>query len=1015
MNEETLFHLALETPAGERGSFLERTCVDAGLRRRVEALLRAHESPGGFLQGPVLATGATVGEFPATFAGADGPGVGACVGAYRMLQKLGEGGMGTVWVAEQQEPVRRRVALKLIKPGLGSEQVLRRFEAERQALALMDHTNIARALDAGSTAEGRPYFVMELVQGVPITRYCDELHLPIRERLALFVQVCHAIQHAHTKGIIHRDVKPSNVLVSVQDGRPVPKVIDFGIAKALHQPLTDQSLYTEVGQVVGTLEYMAPEQAEPSALDVDTRADVYGLGVLLYELLTGTTPLDRQSLRSAAYAEVLRRVRDEEPPRPSTRLGESQETLASAAARRRTEPGRLAKELRGDLDWIVMKCLEKDRTRRYETASALARDVERYLADEPVEACPPSAGYRLRKLLRKHRAAVGTAAAFVLLLVAGVVVSAGLAVRATEAEAKARDKERLALEERDAKEQARREAEAAQRKQAEAVAGLLESVFRGLDPRDPGQGLKGALVSRLDKVAADVAQEYAGEPLLLARMRAALGETQLGLGEPGKAVMLLLQTLEVRRALLGPDHRDTLESMIQLGRAYQAVGAWKLAEQLHREALPKCRAALGPDHRLTLQCMSTLADALRVTGRFQESLALLEQALARQEAALGPDHPDTLTTRSNLALTYLATGQHAKAAAALERVYAGRTKVLGPDHPDTLESMSNLATACRATGQLARALELLEKALAAETAKLGADHPYTLNTVNNLALARQAAGQNDRAMLLLRQALDRRKAKLGLAHPDTLLTIRHLAAACYGEGQKDEAVALWQEAATGMKRTFGAAHPNTLHCLTNLAIAHRDAGRADKALPLFREVAQAYTARVGPDDALTRRARVSAAAADLGANRSEEALRRFRGELAGLRQRRGADADDLTWVGADLMKYGQPAEAEHLLRECLDIRREGRPGTWQLFYAQALLGGALLDQGKYAAAEPLLLEGYAGMSRLGPKAAPAAPLRQAEALARLVRLYESTGRKDKAAEWRKKLEEAKAAQKKPTR
>ncbi|HZY83443.1 MAG TPA: serine/threonine-protein kinase [Gemmataceae bacterium] len=1026
MNEETLFHLALEMPAGERGAFLERTDGgDGALRRRVEALLHAHENPGGFLQGPALASGATVGPHPAPSeetAGAgrpdgEAPEPGDRVGAYKLLQKLGEGGMGTVWVAEQAEPVRRRVALKLIKPGMGSTKILRRFEAERQALALMDHTNIARALDAGTTAEGRPFFVMELVKGVPITKYCDELQLSVRERLALFVPVCQAIQHAHQKGVIHRDVKPSNVLVSVQDGRPVPKVIDFGVAKALHQPLTDQSLYTEVGQVVGTLEYMAPEQAELSALDVDTRADVYGLGVLLYELLTGTTPLDRKWLRRAAYAEVLRRVRDSEPPRPSTRLSESKETLANAAARRRTGPAQLAKEVRGDLDWIVMKCLEKDRTRRYETASALARDVERYLADEPVEACPPGAGYRLRKLLRKHRTAVGTAAAFVLLLLAGVAVSAALAVRATEAEGRALDKERLAREERDAKEAALRQAEAAQRKQADAVAGLLESVFRGLDPRDPGQGLKGELVSRLDRVAADLEKEYAGEPLLLARMRSALGETQLGLGEPAKAVPLLSQALEARQALLGPDHPDTLESLSKLGRASQAAGQWKRAVELHQEALEKSQAVLGPDNPATLKCMSALAGVYRSTGRLAEAQALSAQALARQEAKLGPDHPDTLATLTDLALTYLATGQHAKALPALERVLAGRTRKLGPDHPDTLESMSELANAYLATGQLARALALLEQALAKETKTLGADHPYTLNTMNNLASAYQAAGQSGRGLPLLEQVLGKRKAKFGADHPDTLVTMRSLAAAYYGAGQKDRAVALWEEAAVGMKRMLGTAHPNTLHCLSNLAVAYRDGGQADKALPLFEQVVQGYTARLGPDHSITLRARESLPAAYLAAKRPEQALRLYRSDLLVLRKRPGPEGPDLaaylTQVGADLVKYDQPAEAEKFLREGLALRVKGRPDTWAAFHTKALLGGALLGQGKYAEAEPLLLEGYEGMNKKGPKAAPAAPLRLTEALERLVRLYEATGRKDKADEWRKKLEEAKAGQKKP--
>src|SRR5262249_30012946 len=306
----------------------------------------------------------------------------AVLGPYKLRQKLGEGGMGAVGVAEQHEPVRRRVALKVVKPGMDSAQVLRRFEAERQALALMDHSHIAKVFDAGVTPSGRPYFVMELVPGVPITKYCDELSLPLRERLELFVPVCRAIQHAHTKGVIHRDVKAGNVLVRMQDGRPMAKVIDFGVAKALHQRLTDETMMTEFGAIVGTLEYMAPEQAEMSPLGVDTRADVYALGVLLYELLTGTTPLDRKRLKGAALSEMLRLIKEVEPPRPSTRLTESKETLAAVAAQRRTEPARLAREVRGELDWVVMKCLEKDRTRRYETANALAREIQRYLADE---------------------------------------------------------------------------------------------------------------------------------------------------------------------------------------------------------------------------------------------------------------------------------------------------------------------------------------------------------------------------------------------------------------------------------------------------------------------------------------------------------------------------------------------------------------------------------------------------------------------------------------------------------
>jgi serine/threonine protein kinase len=403
MTEEELFAAALEKHATDRAAFLDHACAaDAGLRGRVEALLRSHEQAGSFLDQPAAPdvtgdepAGRWIGS-PSELGNRPRPErPGSRVGPYKLLQQIGEGGMGTVWMAEQQEPVRRRVALKVIKPGLASDQVLARFEAERQALALMDHPHIAKVLDAGTipgepsgVSAGRPYFVMELVKGTPITKYCDEHRLPPRQRLELFVPVCQAIQHAHQKGIIHRDIKPSNVLVAPYDGKPVVKVIDFGVAKATGLKLTERTLFTEFGAVVGTLEYMSPEQAELNNQDIDTRSDVYSLGVLLYELLTGTTPLDRKRLKEGAFLEVLRIIREEEPPRPSTRLSQSKQSLPTISAQRQTEPAKLTKLVRGELDWIVMKALEKDRSRRYETANGLARDVERYLADEAVGGVP---------------------------------------------------------------------------------------------------------------------------------------------------------------------------------------------------------------------------------------------------------------------------------------------------------------------------------------------------------------------------------------------------------------------------------------------------------------------------------------------------------------------------------------------------------------------------------------------------------------------------------------------------
>ena len=423
--DRSIFLAAIDiaSPA-EREAFVARACGDdAQLRADVQALLAAHGQSDDLLDAPDQIS-PTI-DRPA----AERPGM--LIGPYKLLQQIGEGGFGVVFMAEQVEPVRRRVALKVIKPGMDTRQVIARFEAERQALAVMDHVNIARVLDAGTTESGRPYFVMELVRGTPITQYCDEDNLPVRERLELFASVCQAIQHAHTKGIIHRDIKPTNVLVTRQDGQPVVKVIDFGIAKALGQQLTDKTLFTDFAQMIGTPLYKSPEQAELSSTDIDTRSDIYSLGVLLYELLTGSTPVSKEQLKAAAFDEIRRIIREDDPPKPSTRISTA-EAAPSIAAQRHTEPAKLSKLIRGELDWIVMKALEKDRNRRYETANGLAMDLQRYLADEPVQACPPSVGYRLRKLVRRNKVLLATTALLVVMLLAavgGVAGAIGWAVR----------------------------------------------------------------------------------------------------------------------------------------------------------------------------------------------------------------------------------------------------------------------------------------------------------------------------------------------------------------------------------------------------------------------------------------------------------------------------------------------------------------------------------------------------------------------------------------------------------
>jgi eukaryotic-like serine/threonine-protein kinase len=770
----------------ERAAYLhEAYGGDEALRGQVEALLHRHEQAGSFLMAPPVDQGATAAsaeneeDQEQRKASSDTPtnAVGGCIGPYKLMQKLGEGGMGTVWVAEQQHPVKRRVAVKVIKPGLDSTQILRRFEAERQSLALMDHASIAKVLDAGATDAGRPYFVMELVQGLPITRYCDELHLSVRERLELFVPVCQAIQHAHQKGIIHRDIKPSNVLICIQDGRPIPKVIDFGLAKALHQRLTDESIYTEIGAIVGTLEYMSPEQAEMSPLGVDTRGDVYALGVLLYELLTGFTPLDKQRLRQAAYSEKVRLIKEEVPSKPSTRLTQSQEALAGLAARRRTEPARLAKELRGELDWIAMRALEKDRTRRYEAASGLARDVERYLHDEPVEACPPSASYRLMKFVRRNKGLIGALTGLFLLLVAGIVGTSWGLVRADRARHDADQARQAEVEQRQLAEanELKAVAAAAAEKQAKETAMARESetravldfvenkVFAAARPQgqDGGLGREVTLRKAVEAALPFVQQSFRQQPLIEARLRMTLGTSFLFLGQAQLAADQFQAARTIYAEHLGPDHPDTLSTMNQLARSYRALGRNADALKLYEETLALRKVRLGPEHPDTLRSMAGVATSYYDLGRHIEALKLNEEALALRKATLGPDHPDTLTSMNNLAGSYYALGRHAELLKLNEETLALRKAKLGPDHPDTLSSMNNLAISYNDLGRYADALKLFEETLALQKAKMGPDHPETWRTMYNIACVQAAmvpksadpSKQADLAMGLLKQAV----------------------------------------------------------------------------------------------------------------------------------------------------------------------------------------------------------------------------------------------------------------------
>jgi serine/threonine protein kinase len=535
-----LFLEAVEHHEGSRqAAFIrEAAAGDLLLFQRVDALLKAHGQPNHLLDGDRLA--ATL-DTPQP-----GEGPGTVIGPYKLLEQIGEGGMGLVFMAEQTQPVRRQVALKVVKPGMDTRQVVARFEAERQALALMDHPHIARVFDAGTTASGRPYFVMELVRGVPITEFCDQRRLTTRQRLELFGLVCQAVQHAHHKGIIHRDLKPSNVLVTLYDTIAVPKIIDFGIAKATGQQLTERTLFTHFAQMVGTPLYMSPEQAEMNGLDVDTRSDVYSMGVLLYELLTGTTPFESETLKQVGLDEMRRMIREEEPTTPSQRLNTLDAQVCSTVSDRRGVDGRrLGQVLRGELDWIVMRALEKDRHRRYESASAFAADVQRYLKDEPVEACPPSAGYRLRKYVRRNRQALVTAGVIAAVLVTATVVSTWLAVEANAAR-------RLADERLEKEKEARKEA-ATEAGIARAVNEFLQVDLFGqaASARPPEREFDGnpylTVKEALDRAAARIGQRFQDQPLVEAAIRAAIGTGYQSLFEHQAAVVQLEKALALQK------------------------------------------------------------------------------------------------------------------------------------------------------------------------------------------------------------------------------------------------------------------------------------------------------------------------------------------------------------------------------------------------------------------------------------------------------------------------------------
>jgi len=929
----------------ERSARLAALCKgDAALCAAVEALLASSiqtldETPNTIDGDAGKQTRETGGQESA----------GAQIDRYRLLQLLGEGGFGTVWLAEQREPVRRRVALKIIKLGMDTRQVIARFEAERQALAMMDHPSIARVLDAGATESGRPYFVMELVRGVPVTTYCDQEKLGTAERLALFREICHAIQHAHQKGIIHRDIKPNNVLVALHDGRPVPKVIDFGIAKATTGELTQRTLLTEFRQVIGTPAYMSPEQADQSGLGIDTRSDIYSLGVLLYELLIGTTPFDSAALVERGYAEMMRIIRDEEPPRPSTRLQALGDTAARIASERRTDLTHLRTQLRGDLDWIVMRCLEKDRARRYETANALAADIGRHLRHEPVAAGPPWVGYRLRKFVRRNRAAVLAAGAVSAALIIGIVgTSLGLL---------------WALEERDRAQAATASAEREVARTSALARVLTDDLIKAVDPWRGGAGMP--LGEAIMAAASSMRSRLADEPDLRADVELALSDSLHALGEFDESLRLAESAYDYRRAALGEDAEETIAALQRIGRSRVAGGDASGATEIYRALFAGLSQRSEVPVSEEIEIVSGLSRSLLDFGNVREAIELLETHLAAmRERKL--DAEDIRHMERQLAQRYAQAGQMREAVDVLSRrfdldsapmtmtpadaealvMYASalshirdrralqvaeesvrvQERLFGSDHPNTITSKRVKSEILLFLKRFDEANALAEHVYRTMGDRLGPDHPVVFSAAMHYGNTLLRVGEIDGAVRLHRETLERRRHVLGRLHPDVGLSLEALALAVFERGHLDESIELLEEALEVAVAVFPPASAIELNIMANLSYMLRRAGQLERTRDLLirliemEEEVMGEAAQLTLDDVQT----LVQVLRDLG--ELDEALARAE-RLRALRPRsedfvadRVADARAYADVLRDLNRLDDAAQ---VLEEALDLVASG--------------------------------------------------------------------------------------------
>lgn len=807
------------------------------------------------------------------------------IGPYRILDTLGEGGMSVVYLAEQSEPVKRRVALKILKPGMDSKQVVARFESERQALAVLDHPNIAKIFDGGIAKSGRPYFVMEQVKGVPITDYCDDQRLNNQERLKVFIKVCSAVQHAHLKGLIHRDLKPSNILVGVVDGEPQPKIIDFGIAKATTTTLTDSTLYTRVGQIIGTPQYMSPEQADLTGLDIDTRADIYSLGVVLYELLVGTVPLD---LRAIGDHAMQLAIREKEPAKPSTRLTELGDTCEEVAKVRSTDPDHLRQQLKGDLDWIVMHAIEKDRTRRYETANALAMECQRFLNHEPVLARPPSAGYLLHRFVRRNRLTVVAGSIAILAIIAGAALATIGFLQATEAERTAR-----------------REAETASQ-----VSDFLTELFQ---VSDPSEARGNSITAReiLDRGLESINAGLDDQPEVRATLMLTMAEVYKNLGLLREAEELINDALDVRRQELTAPHDGIAWVLNKLAEVKVIQGEYKLAREYGEEALDMQRTIYDGMHENIGHTLTNLGVVEFYEGNYEGAVELLTESLDIYEQTLGEDDPAAINVTSNLGSVHRRLGNHVESERLGRLALERRRSLSGDDHPDVAVMLGNLAMMLKTTGRHDEAEPMYLKVLELQKKQLG-DSPAVANTMNNVGMLYVEIDDLRRAEQMLQGALKMWSQTLGADNIKVGVANHNLAILYINKGDLEQAEKLIERAIGIRTKILGEQHEATSLSRMYLAEIYMDTGRLEEAEQILRRVVEVLEDKLpeGHRRTVSARMRLGATLAARGQIAEGELLMlenlaRLRELLPGSITERRA----LRWVARRYEKWGRPEEA----------------------------------------------------------------------------------------------------------